>query len=755
MGETKTQHQTCSICEAMCGLLVEHRDGEVLSIKPNPDDVLSRGHICPKAVALKDLHTDPDRLRQPMRRTASGWEPIGWEAAYALVEQRIGEIRAVHGRDAVALYAGNPTVHNLGAMLTIGDFIRAVRTRNLYSATSVDQLPHMVASWAMFGHQFLMPVPDVDRTQLFVCIGGNPVASGGSIMGAPGFEKRIDALRARGGRLIVVDPRRTESAAIADEHLPIRPGTDVFLLLALIREVFAAGRTDTGHLSAVMDGLESLREVVMAFAPDALAARTGISADRITVLARAIADEPRALVYGRVGACTQEFGGLTMWLIYCLNAITGHLDREGGMMFAEPPVDLTRAYGSRGHYGKFRSRVRGLPEFSNEIPVAALAEEIETPGEGQVRALITFAGNPVLSTPNGRQLDRALESLEFMVSIDLYLNETTRHAHLILPPTSPLERGHYDVALSGFAVRNVAKYSPPLFEKPPGARHDHEILAELTLRLGAAPGTTRQLASARGWLGRRLGPEGMLDWMLKTGRYGLPNRGAIRMLAALPGFSAMRALLEAPDRVPHGLSVARLSASRNGIDLGPLQPCIERRLATADRRLKLAPEMYLKDLARAQAALHDAPPALALIGRRHVRSNNSWLHNSQRLVKGKPRCTLMINPDDAAARGIESGAEVRVNSRVGEVRVAAEVTGDMMPGVVSLPHGWGHDRSGIRLGVAAAHAGVSINDLVDDQRIDALTGTAVLNGTPVTVEAVREPRAQDRDPREQALTAAV
>jgi len=738
MGETRIQHQTCSICEAMCGLLVEHRDGEILSIKASPDDVLSHGHICPKAVALKDVHTDPDRLRRPLRRTSTGWEEISWEAAFAMVERRIGEIRAANGHDAVALYAGNPTVHNLGAMLSIGRFIRAVRTRNLYSATSVDQLPHMVASWAMFGHQFLMPVPDVDRTQLFVCIGGNPVASAGSLMSAPGFDKRVDALRARGGRFIVVDPRRTESAGIADEYLPIRPGTDVYLLLALVREVFDSGRVQLGHLGAMVQGLEALRDAVLAFEPAALAERTGIPADRIRALAREIATEPRALVYGRVGACTQEFGGLTLWLIYCLNVITGHLDREGTMMFPEPAVDLTRAYGSRGHYGKFRSRVRGLPEFSNELPVAALAEEIETAGAGQVKALITFAGNPVLSTPNGRRLDRALDQLEFMVSVDIYLNETTRHADLILPPASPLERGHYDIALSGFAVRNVAKYSPALFEKPEGALHDHEILAELTLRLGTAPGAGRRMASARGWLGRRLGPDGQLDWMLKTGKYGLPNRGAIRMLAALPGMAGMRALLEAPDRVPHGLGTAKLASARDGIDLGPLQPCLERRIATRDRGIDLAAKMYLEDLSRARAVLQSGPPGLALIGRRHVRSNNSWLHNSQRLVKGKPRCTLMIHPVDAAARHIEHGAMVRVSSRVGEVDVAAEVTDAMMPGVVSLPHGWGHDRDGICLGVAAAHAGVSINDLVDDQRIDVLTGTAVLNGTPVEVRALTE-----------------
>jgi anaerobic selenocysteine-containing dehydrogenase len=735
MDAAKQHHRTCSICEAMCGIVVEHRDGQVVSIRPDRDDVLSRGHICPKAVALKDLHEDPDRLRQPMRRTATGWEPVSWDEAFDEIERRTGEIRRRHGRDALAIYAGNPTAHNLGAMLRVGDFIRAAGTRNLYSATSVDQLPHMVASHAMFGHQFLMPVPDVDRTQLFVCVGGNPVASGGSIMGAPGFEKRVEALQARGGRFIVVDPRRTESAAIADEYLAVRPGTDVFLLLALLHEVFTAERVAMGHLAPHAVGLDALRDAVLAFDPAQLAARTGIPAERIARLARELCDEPRALVYGRVGACTQEFGGLVLWLIYCLNLVTGHLDSEGGMMFAEPAVDLTRAYGAKGHYGKFRSRVRGLPEFGNELPVATLADEMLTEGEGRIRSLITFAGNPVLSTPNGRQLDRALAGLEFMVSVDLYVNETTRHAHLILPPTSPLERPHYDIALASFAVRNFAKYSAPLFPKPTGALHDDEILAELTVRLGSPRGTARLAARTRAALPNLLGAERSLDLMLRTGAYGAPYRGLWKALAGMPGLGGLRKLLSAPDRRPAGLSVAKLLAEKHGIDLGPLRPNLLRRLATPDQRIQLAPELYLRDLPRAAAAMRVALPELMLIGRRHVRSNNSWLHNSQRLVKGKPRCTLLIHPDDAARRNVQHGAMVRLRSRVGEVKVTAEISTDVMPGVVSLPHGWGHDREGIRLGVASRHAGVSINDLVDDRLLDALTGTAVLNGTPVEVEA--------------------
>jgi anaerobic selenocysteine-containing dehydrogenase len=397
--------------------------------------------------------------------------------------------------------------------------------------------------------------------------------------------------------------------------------------------------------------------------------------------------------------------------------------------------------------------VRKLPEFGNELPVAALAEEILTEGDGRIRALITFAGNPVLSTPNGRQLDRALAGLDFMVSVDLYLNETTRHAHLVLPPTSPLEHSHYDIALGGFAVRNVAKYSPPLFPKRADARHDGEILAELTLRLGSEPGVARALARAKSALPRWLGPDRLLDLMLRTGAYGAEYRGPLKLLASLPGFKALRLLLAEPDRRPAGLSVRRLLDSPHGVDLGPLRPNLLRRLATSDGRLQLAPELHLRDLQRAATRLAEPPPALVLIGRRHVRSNNSWLHNSQRLVKGKARCTLLMHPDDAARLGVADGAAVRVRSRVGEVQVAAELTADMMPGVVSLPHGWGHDREGVRLSVASRHAGVSLNDLVDDQRVDALTGTAVLNGTPVDVEPL-QPRPARAEPERMEPTAA-
>lgn len=731
MSEVNKQYLTCPLCEVMCGLVVEHRDGQVLSIKPNRNDVLSRGHICPKAVALKDLHEDPDRVRRPLQRTAEGWREISWTAAFDEIERRISKIRAQHGDNALALYAGNPTVHNLGALLTIGNLVRAAQTRNFYSATSVDQLPHMMAAWAMFGHQFLMPVPDIDRTQLFVCIGGNPVASGGSIMGAPGFVRRVEALHARGGRLVVVDPRRTETAEIADDHLAIRPGTDVFLLLALLHEVLSSDAVRLAHLSQHSEGLAALSDAVLGFHPAELAERTGLDHNRIVALAREIVAEPRALVYGRVGACTQEFGGLTLWLIYCLNALTGHLDAEGGMMFAEPAVDLTRAYGSRGHYGRFRSRVRGLAEFSGELPVAALAEEINTPGVGQVRALLTFAGNPVLSTPNGRQLDDALASLDFMVSVDLYVNETSRHAHIILPPTSPLERPHYDIALSSFAVRNVAKFSPALFPKPAGALHDNEILAELAERIAVRRAPGGPGAVLRKKIMRRISPQRTLDWMLKTGRYGLPNAGAISLLSKLPGMAALRDLLQGPHRRPQGLSLQRLLDSPDGVDLGALEPNLLRRVATSDGRIQLAPPLYLADLNRVRESLKSPPPALVLIGRRDVRSNNSWLHNSQRLVKGRVRCTLMINPRDAAPRGIDDGDVVRVRSRVGELAVVAEVTDRVRVGVVSLPHGWGHGRPGVRLGVASAHAGVSINDLVDDQLVDLLTGNAVLNGTPV------------------------
>jgi anaerobic selenocysteine-containing dehydrogenase len=709
-----THYRTCNLCEAMCGIAIQVEGGRIVSIRGDADDPFSRGHICPKAVALQDVHEDPDRLRRPLRRRGRDWEEISWDEALAEASERLAAVQKEHGREAVAVYQGNPTVHNYGAALFGQVFLRSLGTRSRFSATSVDQLPQMLASLLMFGHQLLLPVPDIDRTRLFLVFGANPLASNGSLMTAPGVERRLKEMRARGGRLIVVDPRRTETAALADRHVPIRPGSDALLLLALLQVVFAEGLARPGRLASFTDGLDDVEKLAAPFTPESVADATGVPAAVTRELAREFAAASPAVAYGRVGVSMQEFGGLASWLINVLNVATGNLDRPGGAMFTLPAVDLVdlaARVGQRGHFDKGRSRVRGLPEFGGEYPAAVLAEEIETPGPGQIRALVTSAGNPVLSTPNGGRLERALAGLDYMVSIDIYLNETTRHAHLILPPTDALEHDLYDVVFHVLAVRNTAKYSPALFEPAPAARHDWQIFLELSRRVDAAKGRggwKRRLTQAAL---RRLGPSGLLGLLLRMGPYGL-RRGPWR-----------------------GLSLGRLRRDVHGVDLGALEPCLPDRLYSRGKRIGLAPERFVRDLERLRPRLQHAPNGLLLIGRRDLRSNNSWMHNSERLVKGRDRCTLLMHPQDAERRALADGQRVRVSSRVGSVTAALEVTADVMPGVVCLPHGWGHHREGTRLGVAGARPGASFNDLSDDQAVDALCGTARFSATPVEVAA--------------------
>lgn len=709
----------------MCGVVLETDGTRVLTVRGDRDDPLSAGHICPKALGLKDVHEDPERLRRPLRRRADGsFEEIPWDVALSEAAARVHATQRDHGRHAVGVYLGNPIVHNHGALLFAQLLLRTLRSRSLFSATSVDQLPHMLASYLMFGHQLLFPVPDVDRTGFLLMLGANPLASNGSLLTAPGIERRLKALRARGGTLVVVDPRRTESAALASYHLAIRPGTDAFLLLALLHVITHEGLARPARLAQFSNGLADVAALVADMPPERAAGLTGLDAERLRQLARDFAAAPQAVAYGRMGVSTQAFGGLCAWLVNLLNVLTGNLDRVGGALFTRPAVgvvELATRLGQRGSFARRRTRVRGLPEFGGEWPAAALAEEIETPGDGQIRALINVAGNPVLSTPNGTRLERALPRLDSLIAVDFYLNETNRHAHLILPPTFALERDHYDVVFHLLAVRNTAKYAPALFEPAPDARHDWQILLALSTRLLALRGQRLIASAARTLLGR-LGPTGVIAMLLRFGPYGLGLRP-----------------------IGRGLSLRRLRAQPHGVDLGALEPCLPTRLCTSDRRIDLLPAAFVDDLTRLRAHACElerasstsacAPAALALIGRRDLRSNNSWLHNSARLVKGKQRCTLLMHPDDAAARHLSDGQAVRVRSRAGSVRVPLEVSDVMRPGVVSLPHGWGHDRPGTRQSIAAEHPGASLNDLTDDQQVDLLSGTAAFSGVPVEVDA--------------------
>lgn len=697
---SEVRRTACNLCEAICGVLVTVDEGVVTDVRGDEADPLSRGHICPKAVALKDLQTDPDRLRRPVRRTPGGWKELDWDEAFELVATRLAAIQAEHGRNAVGVYLGNPNVHSLGALTHGLPLVKLLRTRSRFSATSVDQLPHMLAVHLLYGHQLMVPVPDIDRTDYFLMLGANPLASNGSMMTAPGFGRRLQALRQRGGRVVVVDPRRTETAAVADEHLFIRPGSDAAFLLALLHQVLADG---IDPLPAYVHGLEAVRDGVAEWTPERAATVTGIAAADIVRIAREFATARRASCYGRVGVSTQAFGAVCQWAIQVLNIVTGNLDRIGGPMFPAPAFDVLRTLG-RGHLGVWRSRVRGLPEFGGELPASTMAEEILTPGDGRIRAMVTVAGNPVLSTPDGARLDKAFESLDFMVAIDPYINETTRHADVILPPTPPLERDHYDLVFHQLAVRNTARWNPAALPRPADARHDWEISRGIGLRYARRTGVSRRSLPALAQLA--MTPARLVDLGLRTG--------------------------------PYRLSLRKLRRNPAGLDLGPLRPCLPGALRTRDKTIDLAPALILDDLPRVRETLIDGRygEGLLLIGRRHLRNNNSWMHNSARLVKGRPRHQLLMNPADLAERSLADGDTVRVSSATGSVEVEVMATDDLMPGVVSLPHGFGHGRPGVRLSVASGVAGVSVNDVTDPGLVDPVAGTAALNGVPVTVEAV-------------------
>ena len=699
--------RACHLCEAICGLIIQTSGDEIVSIKGDQDDPLSRGHICPKAIALQDLQNDPDRLRFPVRRVrknAGGksiddsWQEIGWEEAFDLVAEKLIGIRTQYGDDAMAVYLGNPSVHNYGILTHQQALFSHLRTQNRYSATSVDQLPQHIVSLALYGHKDLLPVPDIDRTDYFLMLGANPIASNGSIWTVPDVRQRISDLRARDGKLVVIDPRRSETAALASQYFAIQPSTDVLFLSAVLHTIFEEELTRLDRLDVTVTGIEEVKSALGAFVPDKVAASVGISADDIRQIARDFAGAERAICYGRMGVSTQSFGTVNHWLIQVINLVTGNFNHEGGTLFTHPAVnDFAKT--RPGKIGRFASRISGKPEFNGELPVTALAEEILTPGEGQVRALFTCAGNPVLSTPNGRQLDDALETLEFMVSLDPYINETTRHADVILPPTSPLEHDHYDLAFLTLSVRNVARFNDAVFEKPEGTLHDWEIFTRLGEKVAKLQGReTRE----------QLPPAELVNKLLEGGNY-----------SAAAGHSAE-------------LSLEKLRANPSGVDLGPLRASSTDRLQTPNNEINCAIPAYLEDLPRAETLLGSST-SLRLIGRRHVRSNNSWMHNYKRLTKGKSRAHLWMHPSDMESREIKNGDTVTVTSRVGEVDTLVEASADMMPGVVCLPHGFGHNRPGVKLSLASSLAGASLNDLTDDQAGDPISGNAELNGVPVEV----------------------
>jgi anaerobic selenocysteine-containing dehydrogenase len=736
---TTIAHKICPLCEACCGLDVQIESGKVIAIRGQKTDVFSAGYLCPKGVALKDLHEDPDRLRTPLIKRNGEFVEASWDEAFAEIDRRLTAVRTQHGANAVAVSAGNPSGHKFGLILYFGRLLKALGSRNVFSASTLDQMPKQLSSGLMFGAWLSIPVPDIERCDHLLILGANPMASNGSLWTVPDFRGKAKAMRERGGKIVVVDPRRNETADIADRHVPIRPGGDAFLLLGMVNTLFAEGLVRLGRIGEHVAGVAEVQAAVQPFTPEAVAARCGIDAQTIRGLARELAAAERAAVYGRLGTCTQEYGSLSSWLIDVLNVLTGHLDEPGCAMFPKSPAFSVNTEGKPGIgrgvvTGRHRSRVSGAPEVFGELPTGCLAEEIETPGEGQIKAFITIASNPVMSSPNGARLATALDQLDFMLSLDIYLNETTRHADVILPGLSPLEDTHYDVALPQLAYRNAARYSPAALPPPAGHPREWESMVRLIaiaqgkganidvqafdtelLRSDLQRQFGDQTDAVMAAISRHTGPERRLDLALRMGAYG-----------------------DAFGKNPGGLTLAKLMDSPDGIDLGPLKPRVPEMLRTPSGKIELAPPSLLDDVRRAAAALQQPAPDMVIVGRRQVRSNNSWMHNLPTLAKGPFRCTALVNPADAQRLGLADGALARIarGSSGRHIEAQVEISDEIMQGVISLPHGWGHALPGARLSVAAERPGANLNDVLDEDLRDPLSGNAVLGGVAVQVTAV-------------------
>ncbi len=726
---SETIHRTCHLCEACCGLEFQVDDDKILSVRPDKADFLSNGYACPKGISIAAVHEDPDRLRQPMRKQPNGeFQPISWEAALDEVCTRFKTIQAEHGRDSVAVYIGNPVVHDYGAILVRSGLLAALGTKNSYSAGTQDTSPRFATSYYLYGSSLTNPVPDLDRTDYFLCIGANPVVSNGSLLTAPGMKHRLRAIRERGGRIVMVDPRRTESADEADEHVAILPGGDLAFLLGMVRALIDDDLVDRDAVADLASDFAAIESRIRALEPEALAIASGISFETMRRLAREFVTAPTAAAYSRIGVCNNRYGTLASWATDLLNLAAGRIGKVGGSMFSTPAADisqLSKMPGMDGH-DRWRSRVRGLPETLGDIPSACLAEEIETPGKGQVKAFLTYAGNPLLSAPNGKRLTKAIESLDFMVSVDIYINETTRHADLILPPGWALTEDHYDLLFAPVAVRNFARMSPPILKPEPGEKANWEILNDIAEGLGGGMlgvrPLDRMIAFARR-LGFGLRPDHILDLMIRTGKHG-------------------DGLLPKPlrfGRFKNGLSLAKLRQRTHAVDLGALEPGVKRRILHRDRKIHIDAKPLMDAFDNwARDPLYGMPQEgeLLLIGRRETRTNNSWMHNVPVLVSGKDRCVLLVHPDDAKEAGLSDGDQAILESRVHRAPVPIKISDQMRPGVVSLPHGWGHTPAAKTMRTAGIHPGVNVNDWSDDFETEAVVGQSILNGVPVRLSAI-------------------
>jgi anaerobic selenocysteine-containing dehydrogenase len=735
-------NRSCPICEASCGLrvLAHPARREVLRIEGDPDDPRSRGHLCPKAYALKWVQEDPDRLRRPLRRTKSGFEEIAWEDAFDLAASELSRLRSEHGNDSIGVYIGNPSGFDIGSMVYTSFFMGALQTPRVFSGATMDHFPKLVSSRILYGKSAILPIPDIDHCDYFLCLGGNPLISQGSLMSAPDMRRRLRDLRARGGKVVVVDPRRTETARVADEHLFIKPGSDAYWLLSMVHVLFDEDLLRPGRFVEFTDGIDELRDIALEWSPETVEAATGVAPDVTRRITREFARSDRGCCYGRIGTCTVEYGMLASWLIDVIGILTGHFDTEGGMMFPRPATGQVEEGkgGAEFGVGRWRSVVRNLPEVDGQLPCAAMAEEIDAAGDRRMRGFVTVAGNPVLSTPNGARLDRAFAQLDFMVSVDIYLNETTRHANLILPTQPQLESENFDFLAASTAVRNYVRASERVFEPEPGTRPHWQVVLELAARLNGTTSEALERQVLANQAGRAVNRDG-------SPARGLSIEDAIARVSDEPG--PMRAidlmLRGGPfgdgfEDGAEGLSLEKVRAVRHAIDLGPLEPRLPGILRTPGRRIPLVHDYFLADFERLREGLRERSrrDGLVLVGRRQQRNMNSWLHNLEGLARGRDRCTLLVHDDDARRLGLRDGGEARIRSRVGEVVAPVEISNDMMPGVVSLPHGFGHTGRGTRTRVASrAQPGVNSNDLTDETLMDVPTGTSVANGIPVEVSA--------------------
>ncbi|MFT4567628.1 MAG: anaerobic selenocysteine-containing dehydrogenase [Saprospiraceae bacterium] len=710
MTSNEIKYRTCHLCEAMCGLEIELNGKEVVAIRGHKEDVYSKGHICPKGVALKDLHNDPNRLKSPVKKTKNGWEEISWEEAYDTVEQELKKIRKKYGNDAIGTYTGNPTVHNTGTALTLYDTINAINTRNRYASHSMDSVPVFLVNQMMYGHSMVAPIPDIDNINYFLIIGANPLASNGSFMSTPNIKGKIKAIQTTGGKVVVIDPRRTETAKKASEHYFIEPEGDVFFLLSIINELYKRDAIVESKALLLSDHREELKQLSIPYSIESVASLTGIIEDQVHHIVDDLINHSNSVVYGRLGVNTQSFGTLCQWLINCINILLGSMDRKGGLLFTLPAIDYVTLMAHESKMFRYSSRVKEYKEIIGEFPTATMAEEMLVPGDNQIRGFISIAGNPARSAPNSSLVEKALEGLDFMVAVDMYINETTKFANIILPPAVGLETMHYSFVLHMVATFNTTKFSPAPLPISEGQRYDYQIMGELQRRLFVGNMFQRIKTNILS----RIHPKTKLDLALKTGTYGVLGGRLFKK---------------------NGISLNRLNKYPEGIELAPLKPVFPKRLFTENKRIELVPALFLNDMKRVKGIFNSKAEKkypLKLIGRRHLRSNNSWMHNLPILEGGSRQCTAMINPEDAEVHKIENNEIIEVYSEFGKVQIEAEVTNDIIAGTISIPHGWGH-KNGIVMSVAERNAGVNVNELMSHERLDPLSYNAAFNGHPVGI----------------------